>query len=97
MLHLVAAFVPEPGLVGLLKRDGGGLLQRRHTAVTDTGVGTRDILDQVLRANQVADPPSGGVESLTGGADCQGALVQLWRQSPDSGERDIEESVVYLV
>lgn len=76
-LHLSAALVPESNLVGLLKGDGGGFLEGGHAAVADAGVGGSDVLDQVLRADQVANTPAGGIEGLTSRGNGQGTLVQF--------------------
>jgi hypothetical protein len=96
-LHLILALFPETLLVCLLEGDCGRLLKRRHTAVTDTGVRSSDVFDQMLGSDQVADAPSSGVEGLTRRSNGKGALVKFGRKSRDSGIGDIEETVVYLI
>lgn len=58
---------------------------------------TSDVLDEMLRPDEVPDTPTGGVESLAGGTDSQGALVELRGHGPDSCEWDIKEAVVDFV
>lgn len=97
LLHLRAALVPESNLVRLLESHGGRLLQGRHAAVAYPGVRGRDVLDQMLRSDEIADSPASGIEGLARGADGQGALVDLRGQRRDSGERNVVQTVVDFV
>lgn len=72
-------------------------MKGRHGTVTDPSVCASNILNQMLGSNQVSDTPAGGIECLTGGSHGQSALVELWRQSGDSSEGDVVETVVYFV
>jgi hypothetical protein len=97
LLHLILALFPETLLVCLLEGDCGRLLERGHTAVTDTGVCSSDVLDQMLGSDQVAYAPSGGVEGLACRSHGKRALIKFGGKSRDSGIRNIEQAVVYLI
>ena len=96
-LHLGAALLPEVVFVGLLEADGDGLLQRADAAVADARVRRRHVADQVLRSDQPADAPAGGVEVLAARPDGQGALRDLRGEGADPGERRVVQPVVDLV
>lgn len=66
VLHLCAALVPEPKVIGLFKSNGGSFLERRHATVANPSVCTGNIFDQMLRANEVSHTPTGGIECLAG-------------------------------
>lgn len=55
------------------------------------------VFDQMLWSNEVPDAPAGGVEGFASRADGKGALVELWRHGTDSGEWDVEQTVVDFV
>ena len=96
-LHVCAALVPEALFLCLLESNSSGFLERRHTAVTDTGVCTGHVLDQVFRTDEVPNTPPSGVEGLAGGAHSQSALVQLRGQSSDSSVGNVEKAVVDFI
>ena len=97
LLHLVPALVPEANLVCLLKRNGSSLLERRNTAIANARVRTSNVFDQMLRSNQVAHTPAGGVEGFASRAHSEGALVQLGRQGGNSGKGNIEKAVINFI
>lgn len=96
-LHICAALVPEALFLCLLESNSSGFLKRRHTAVTDTGVCTGHVLDQVFRADEVPNTPTSGVEGLAGRTNGQSTLVQLWGHSSDSSVWNVEEAVVDFI
>lgn len=96
-LHVCAALVPEALFLCLLESNSSSFLERRHAAVTDTGVCTSHILDQVFRADEVPNTPTSGVEGLAGRTHGQSTLVQLWGQSSDSSVGNVEEAVVDFI
>lgn len=96
-LHVCSALVPEALFVCLLESNSCSFLKRRHTAVTNTGVCTGHVLNQVFRADEIPNTPTSSVESLAGGAHCQGAFVQLWGQGGDSSVGNVEKAVVDFV
>ena len=51
----------------------------------------------MLGPNEVPDTPASGVESFACRADGKSALVELWRQSSDSCEWNVEQTVVDFV
>lgn len=95
--HLLTTLVPETNLVGLLEGDSRSLLEGRHAAVADTGVGGGNVLDQMLGADQEANTPTRGIECLSGGTNGQCTLVQFGRQGGNAGERGVVETVIHLV
>jgi hypothetical protein len=97
VLHICSALIPEALLLGLLKGNGSGFLERGHTAVTDASVGSSNILDQMLGSDQVSDTPASGVEGLAGRAHSQSALVQLRGEGSNSSEWDVEQTVVDFI
>jgi hypothetical protein len=97
VLHVCSALVPETLLLGLLKGYSGGFLERGHTAVADAGVGTSNVLDQMLGSDQVSDTPASGIEGLAGGAHSQSTLVQLRGEGSNSGEWNVEQTVVDFI
>lgn len=96
-LHVCSALVPEALFFCLLESNSSSFLERRHTAVTDTGVCTSHVLDQVFRANEVPNTPTSSIEGLAGGAHGQSALVQLWGQGSNSSVGNVEEAVVDFI
>jgi hypothetical protein len=97
VLHVCPALIPETLLLGLLKGYSGGFLERGHTAVADAGVSTSNVLDQMLGSDQVSDTPASGIEGLAGGAYGQSALVQLRREGSNSGEWNVEQTVIDFI
>lgn len=71
-LHLTLTLLPETSIVGLFESDSRGLLQRANAREADTGVCGGDILDQMLRTDQVAYSPACSVEQLACASNGQG-------------------------
>jgi hypothetical protein len=84
-------------LVSFLKGNGCCFLEGRDTAVANACVCTGDIFDQMVGSNEVADTPASSVEGLSGGADCECSLVELWFDSGNSSKRNIVKAVVDFV
>ena len=97
LLHFGAALIPEASLIGLLKSNSCGFLKGRHATVADSSVCASYVLDQMLRANEVTNPPARSVEGLPSRTHRESALVKLRRQCSDPGKRNIVETVVDLV
>lgn len=97
LLHLISALIPEAHLICLLKGHRGGFLEGRHTAVANAGVCTGNVLDQMLRSNQVSHTPASGVEGLTSRAHSDSTFVQFRGQGGNPGKRNIEQAVVNLI
>jgi hypothetical protein len=97
LLHLIAALVPEANLVCLLKGHSSGFLEGRHTAVANAGVCTSNVLDQMLRSDQIAHTPASGVEGLTSRAHSEGAFIQLGGQGGNPRKRNIEQAVINFI
>lgn len=58
---------------------------------------TGNILDQMLRSDQVAHTPARGVKGLSGGAHRERTFIEFWLHSGDSRERNVEKAVVNLI
>lgn len=97
VLHLVTALIPETLFLCFLKSNGCGLLERRDTAVADAGVCAGNVFNQVLRSDQVANAPAGGVESLTSRANSKSALIVFRLHGSQPSEGHIVETVIDLV
>lgn len=95
--HLGLALLPEAALLGLLEGHRRRFLQRADAREADPRVRRRDVLDQVLRADEVADAPAGGVEQLARGADGQRQRRDLRAQRRDAREGHVVQAVVDLV
>lgn len=95
--HLGLALFPETALIGLLERDGRGFLQRADAGEANPRVRRRDVLDQMLWSDQVADSPTGGVEELARAADGESQLCDLGTQRRDARERHVVQAVVDFV
>lgn len=89
LLHLIAALVPEANFVCLFKGHSSSFLEGRYTAVTNAGVRTGNVLDQMLWADQISDTPPSGVKGLTSRAHSDGAFEELGGQGGNASEGNI--------
>lgn len=96
-LHFVPGLLPETLALGLFKRHGRSLLQRRHAAVTNTGMRRSHILDQMRRPDEISDSPARGIKRFTSRSHSERAFVQLRRQCGNAGEWHVEQAVIDLV
>ena len=84
-------------LIGLLEPNGGRFLQRTHAAVTDSGVGSADIFDQVLWSDQPTYSPSSCVKVFAAGSDSEREIRNLWTQCGYSRKWDVIKTIVHLI
>lgn len=51
----------------------------------------------MFRTDQIAHTPARGVEGLSSGAHRERTLIEFWFNRGDSGERNVEKTVVNLI
>lgn len=96
-LHLGLALLPETSALRLLECDSCRFLQRTNTREANPCVCCSNVLDQVLRSDQVADSPASSVEELTSAADGQRESRDLGAQRRNPGEGHVVELIVNLI
>ena len=97
LLHIIPTLIPESHLVSLLESNSSSLLERRNTAIADAGVCASHILDQMLWSDEITNTPSSGIEGFTSGTHREGTFIQLGGKSCNSGERNVEETIVNFI
>ena len=96
-LHLGLALLPEAFALCLLERYRSGFLERTNTGETNARVCSRDVLDQVLGSDQIANPPAGSIEKLACATHSQCEGRDLGAQRRNAGEWHVVQLVVYFV